>query len=196
MEHVGGHMNWLAHLLLSEPSAEFRMGNILADILRGPELELLPIGIRRGVVCHRRIDAFTDGHPIIRRSKQRVSGSFRRYASILVDVYYDHLLAKEWHRHSNVSLDQFTSEVYAGIDELPREVPAMARMRLEQMRRENWLGRYREMEGIRRALEGVGSRLKRPVDLGASVADLETHYEGFREDFGLFFPELRRHVEG
>jgi acyl carrier protein phosphodiesterase len=189
-------MNWLAHLLLSEPSTEFRMGNILADILRGPELELLPIGIQRGVACHRRIDAFTDAHPIIRRSKQRVSGSFRRYASILVDVYYDHLLATEWHRHSDVSLEQFTSEVYAGIDELPREVPAMARMRLEQMRRENWLGRYHEMEGIRRALEGVGSRLRRPVDLGASVADLEMHYDGFRKDFGEFFPELRRHVEG
>lgn len=172
------------------------MGNILADILRRPELELMPVGILRGVACHRRIDAFTDRHPIIRQSKQRVNGSFRRYASILVDVFYDHLLAKEWHRHATVSLEQFTSEVYAGIDELPREVPLMARMRLEQMRRENWLGRYREIEGIRQALEGVGSRLRRPVDLGAAVADLEMHYDGFKEDFGMFFPELRKHVEG
>jgi acyl carrier protein phosphodiesterase len=188
-------VNWLAHLLLSESSAEFRMGNLLADLVRPPFPAAFSADILRGIACHRRIDAFTDQHALVRRSKQRVSEPFRRFSGILVDMFYDHLLAKEWDSHAEIPLEQFAQEFYASIDKLSPQIPLAARGLLDRMHEEDWLGSYGELAGLRRALERLGRRLKRPLDLGLAVADLEEHYPSFQADFRVFFPELRAHVE-
>jgi acyl carrier protein phosphodiesterase len=188
-------VNWLAHLLLSEPTAEFRMGNLLADLMRPPFPSTLSPGILRGITRHRHIDAFTDGHLIVRRSKQRISEPFRRYSGILVDVFYDHLLARDWNSHAENSLEHFAAEVYADMDTLRPEIPTAALRLLERMQAENWLVSYREIAGVRRALERLGARLKKPVALGCAVSDLEDHYQAFQADFRLFFPDLRAHIK-
>jgi acyl carrier protein phosphodiesterase len=192
-------MNWLAHLFLSEPEVEPRLGNLLADLVKGKARAGLPPGILRGIACHQAIDAFTDFHPVVQRSKRRVGEEHGRLAGVLVDVFYDHFLARDWARYAAVPLEQFTAEVYASLGGHPTDcLPAEARDALGRMIAEDRLGSYRRLAGIEAALERIGLRLEarlgRPFALGRAVRELEAHYDAFGADFTEFFPELRAHV--
>src|SRR5262249_18033329 len=108
----------------------------------------------------------------------------------------DHYLARGWGQYSDVALDDFVQEVYGSLEAFRAELPAEAWARLNSMRAWNLLGSYRSREGIRRALDRIGRRLRRPVELAAGADFLETHERQFRGDFEEFFPELRRFVAG
>lgn len=187
-------MNWLAHLLLSEPTPAFRIGNLLPDMLPLSELACLPPEFQRGATCHRRIDAFTDSHPVVRRSKNRFSPAFRRFAGILTDMFYDHVLARDWHQYSPVPLPDFIAEIHTSFDHHRKDLSPTTYSELQHMRAENWLNSYGEMTGLHRALECIGKRFRRPVNLGAAMEELELHYQPLCTDFAEFFPELRAHV--
>jgi acyl carrier protein phosphodiesterase len=187
-------MNWLAHLLLSEPSPEFRIGNLLPDILGQAELAELPEKFQYGISQHFRIDAFTDSHPVVKQSVRRISPQFRRYAGILVDVFYDHILARDWDSHAVVSLEDFAASVYASFDAYRSEIPPTAFSVFERMRAGDWLCSYRQTDGIRLTLDRLGSRLRKPAALGRATEELEFHYTNFQADFTAFFPDLRAKV--
>ncbi len=189
-------MNWLAHLYLSERNPCFLVGNLLPDLLSIGELAALPAEFQGGVRQHRRIDAFTDRHPVVRRSIGRFDNSLRRFGGILTDVFYDHILAREWESHSATPLPQFAVEVYASFDRVRPYIAQEAFERLDAMRTDDWLCGYRDLAGITRALEGISSRFRRPVDLVPAVGVLERDYDAFRADFAAFFPELRAEVAG
>jgi acyl carrier protein phosphodiesterase len=188
-------VNWLAHLLLSEPSSAFRLGNLLPDLLNAAELADMPAAFQRGIECHRRIDAFTDTHAVVRRSVQRVPASHRRFAPVAVDVFYDHFLSTDWEAHSPQPLSDFLGEVQASFAEHHALLPEVIQDCLLRMRTENWLGSYRELPGVWLTLERIGRRFRRPVALGGMLVELERHYRDFAGDFAEFFPQLRAHVE-
>jgi acyl carrier protein phosphodiesterase len=174
-------MNWLAHALLSENTTMFRLGNLLPDFLSASELaELDPI-FHPGVVCHRRIDAFTDQHPVVRRSVRRFAAEYRRVAPVLVDVYYDHFLSVDWAQHSAQSLETFIAEVYQSFDPHRTQLPESLWPPLERMRAENWLGSYRDFAGLRSTLTRMERRFRRRVDLVGGVAELERGDGGFAQ---------------
>jgi acyl carrier protein phosphodiesterase len=187
-------MNWLAHLFLSEPNAAFRIGNLLPDLARPSALAGLSAEFMRGIHQHRRIDAFTDSHPIVRRSIARVGPEFRRFGGIFVDIFYDHFLSREWATLSNVSLNDFTNEVYASFESHRREIPGEAYGALEKMKLGNWLCTYGDLHGVSTTLGRIGLRLRRPTPLAQGGAILEADYAGFHTDFSEFFPELMEHV--
>ena len=187
-------MNWLAHLYLSEAEVEFRVGNLLPDWVGPWEMVGLPEGFQRGIARHRRIDAFTDAHPMVRRSVRRFEKPFRRYGAVLTDVFYDHFLAAGWSEHSAVPLGEFVSGFYESVEAIRPSIPAQAWEVLEHMRAADWLGSYATLPGIETTLRRMSRRLRRPFDLAAAVRVLEKEYEGFREDFEAFFPEVRREV--
>lgn len=188
-------MNWLAHLILSEPSPAFRIGNLLPDILPWPELRTMPAKYQGGIECHRVIDSFADSHPVFRRSMSRIEAPFRRYAGVLIDVFYDHFLARSWGRYSPLPLAAFLDEVYASFPAHREELPEVAYERLMQIWKGDWLGRYAETSGVRRALEGIGTRFRKPVPLEEATAQLLHHEDALDADFAEFFPELRVHIE-
>ncbi len=187
-------MNWLAHLYLSEPNAAFRIGNLLPDMVSPQSLASLPEGFQRGIQQHRRIDAFTDAHPIVRRSIQRVESPFRRFGGILCDLFYDHFLARDWHLYSQESLPEFASAVYESFEQYRDCIPVEAWTPLRLVCTADLLCSYREVSGIEHALGRIDLRLRRSVGLGAAIAVLEKDYEGLRTDFGEFFPELHAYV--
>lgn len=187
-------MNWLAHLVLSEPSPAFRIGNLLPDLLTAAELAGVPAIYHAGIACHRRIDAFTDAHPVVRRSVRRVSPSHRRFAPILMDVFYDHFLSTHWDDYWRQPLEVFLKEVYGSFDAQRTRLPVGVHGHLQQMRAENWLGCYREIAGIQLTLERIQRRFRREVALGKAVIELERNYNSLKTDFEEFFPELRAHV--
>lgn len=188
-------MNWLAHVFLSEPDVEFRLGNLLADIVRGEELRRMSAGFQRGVQKHKQIDAFTDSHPLVKRSRARVGTEFRRFSGVLVDVFYDHLLATNWDRYSPIVLDAFTAKFYADIEARHIELPTSARVTLDRIIRHDLLGSYRRIEGVERSLRRLSaylsSRWRREFALEKGVADLIAHRDGFEADFAEFFPQLQ-----
>jgi acyl carrier protein phosphodiesterase len=136
------------------------------------------------------IDSFTDSHPAVRRSISRLEPPYRRYGGILVDIFYDHFLANDWSEYTKVSLEDFAREAYASIAARRHDLPPDIVPRLQVMTAENWLCSYREIAGVTHVLRRLGSRLRRPFDLGASVSLLERHKEDLHRDFKIFFPEL------
>ncbi|MEY4385482.1 MAG: hypothetical protein RLY20_765 [Verrucomicrobiota bacterium] len=187
-------MNWLAHLNLSEASPQFRLGNMLPDMLPARELAALPPEFQPGIRCHVRIDAFTDSHPLFRQSVTRLSPRYRRFGGIIVDIFYDHFLSVNWSQHSAQPLRASVDEFYASFDVYRAEFPAALWPVLERMREQDWLGSYGDLAGVRIALNRVGKRFREPRELGACEPELENAYAGFAEDFAAFYPELKAHV--
>ncbi|NET00364.1 MAG: DUF479 domain-containing protein [Sphaerospermopsis sp. SIO1G1] len=192
-------MNWLAHLFLSEPSVEMRLGNLLADIVKGTERQKFNAQIQRGIQCHQIIDRFTDNHPIFICSRQRINPEYRRFAGVFVDVFYDHFLAKNWTKYTNTSLDEFTSEVYTSFQDYPREVPIIVRQLISRIEAEDWLGSYRHIQGVEDCLlrisKRLSRRLKKPFFLQQAVDELTNNYDEFEQDLCIFFPELYLHIK-
>lgn len=185
-------MNWLAHFALSDPSPAFRVGSILPDLLRGGELLKMPGVFRLGIERHLWVDRFTDSHPVVRRSIVRFSAPFRRWGGVLVDVFYDHFLARDWGMYSAASLEEFAGTVYGSFEECREDLPASTYACFEAIRGGDLLCSYREVGGVAAALGRMSRRLRRAFDLSAAVSVLEAQYEGFHEDFAQFYPELVR----
>ena len=187
-------MNWLAHLLLSDDDAEFRMGNILADWVKGEARNELSVGIRRGITCHLEIDLFTDTHPIVRQSQTRIQPPYRRFGSVLVDVFYDHFLTVDWARYCDVPLQAWIKHVYLQFSGYEGFLQPQVRTGLLRMASDDWLGSYRTISGIDAILKRMSQRLSRPTVMGDGAIELAAHYDGLRDDFHAFFPLLRTHM--
>jgi acyl carrier protein phosphodiesterase len=187
-------MNWLAHLYLSEPNAEFRVGNLLPDVTSASQLKFLPERYQQGILCHRRIDLFTDSHPRVWSCVRRFPPPYRRFGGILTDVYFDHFLARDWSEYSTVPLPDFIGEFYRDIETCSAVIPAEAKQRLQRMRNEDWIGRYHRLEGVTEILGRIGRRFRRPLDLTDSLPIFQEHETAFLEDFQSFFPELIAHL--
>lgn len=187
-------MNWLAHLYLSEPDAQFRVGNLLPDLVGRSELANLPNSYQRGIRCHRKIDAFTDTHPRVRACIARFGPPYRRFGGILTDVYFDHFLARDWPRYSSMPLADFIAEVYRDIEICLPEIPWQAARALNRMREEDWLGSYQRITGISHILRLISRRLRRRFDLSGSVPMFTKHESAHSEDFRYFFQELMARV--
>lgn len=187
-------MNWLAHLLLSDANAAFRVGNVLPDLASVQELALLPERFQQGIRRHREIDAFTDSHPVFRRSIERLGPTMKRFGGIIVDVAYDHFLARRWELFSDVPLPDFAAEMYAAFVEHWDVIPLEQKPRIAQMMVDNWLVSYRDLHCVGEAITRIGSRLRRPVDLSPAMEILREHQALFEADFEVFFPELRERM--
>lgn len=189
-------MNYLAHFYLADDSADALVGSLLGDFVKGDDHNGYPPGIQRAILIHRRIDSFTDAHPIVSRSKRRLSDIHRHTKGILVDLFYDHFLAREWGDYATVPLAEFTRHVYRALTDAQAILPHRARRMRPYMITDDWLGSYTEVENIGRALQGLSRRLTRPNSLGQGVDDLQRHYAALQSDFRAFFPDLRAYVAG
>jgi acyl carrier protein phosphodiesterase len=191
-------MNWLAHLFLSEPDVEFRLGNLFADIVRGADLLAMPSAFRRGAQCHRAIDAFTDRHPLTIASRSRIRPPYGRYSGILIDIFYDYFLAQSWKNYADTPLSAFTESFYAASAPYADALPGQARFVLQVMRTEDLLGSYARISGIETALRRISrrlsSRLSRTVELQGAVAELTASYDALAQNFAEFFPQLQEHA--
>jgi acyl carrier protein phosphodiesterase len=191
-------MNWLAHTFLSAPRIHFQLGNLLADVVRGADRAAMNSEFLRGAECHKAIDAFTDSHPLVMRSRARLGAGYRRFSGVIMDVYYDHLLATYWERYSSESLTAFVSRFYAAAVATPLALPPAAQATLDRIIRHDSLGSYREIEGVHRALRRISiylrERWRRPVALEECIPELVANQESYAADFLDFFPQLRSHL--
>ncbi|MCU0704294.1 MAG: ACP phosphodiesterase [Fimbriiglobus sp.] len=188
-------MNHLAHLLLAEPTPESRLGNLAADYVWHREIASLTNGIRRGIQQHQQIDAFTDRHPAVGRCLARMSDRWGWFGGIILDVYFDYLLATSWADWCPVPLEQWAFEVNADLRATAHLLPEEACGSVQRIATTNRLMTYRELEGIEAALVRLTHILRqripqRAVDLTEAMPDLAEHHEALRGEFAVFFPEL------
>lgn len=191
-------LNYLAHLYLADDDTGSRVGNLLPDLHRGRLPEGLSPAVLAGVDRHRRVDAFTDHHPVFERSRARLRHRHGRYSGVLVDVLYDHALAVQWSDYHAQPLPTFIAESYQRMNSYDGLVPPRVRAIIRMMSAEDWLGNYVSIEGIERTLQRMSARLRerfnREVDLASATQDLRKYYESFLADFNEFFPQLLLHV--
>ncbi|MBS1559012.1 MAG: DUF479 domain-containing protein [Bacteroidetes bacterium] len=185
-------MNFLAHLFLSGSDPNIRVGNFIGDFVKGrhPE-EQFGKEIAKGIVLHREIDWFTDRHAIVKKSKDRLRPKYRHYAGVIVDIFYDHFLARNWHRYSDHLLPDFAEECYQQIEAHEALLPQEVKFMMPYMTKGNWLVNYARLEGIQKALSGMARRTKFISKMEESVDDLKNEYADFEEEFFLFFPDLQ-----
>lgn len=188
-------MNYLAHLLLSEPDPLARIGNLAGDFLKGTDVRSLHPTIQRGVMLHRQIDVYTDQHPIIRQSKARVEPPYCCWAGVLVDVFYDHFLAVHWETYGVGTLEAFVQEVYAGLQQHEDLLPPSLQRALPAMLAGDWLMSYRQVSGMAAILERMARRSRRSPLLASSICVLKTHYDALEHDFHQYFPALANYVQ-
>ena len=189
-------MNYLAHLYLADGTPESLVGSLLGDFVRGDDYLRYSPAIQRAIMVHRKTDAFTDVHPIYIRSKRRLDPAFRHTKRILVDVFYDHFLAKNWHAYAAVPLEEFTREAYRALELHEPDLPPRLRRMLPYMKADNWLLAYRELQGIGLTLEGLSRRMSHANLLAQGLAALTDNYAALKSDFQAFFPQLQDYVAG
>lgn len=187
-------MNFLAHLYLSGDDEEVLVGNFIGDFVKGSQIDQFPAAIQKGIRLHRSIDFFTDNHEIVLQSKVRLREKFRHYAPVIVDVYYDHFLAKDWSRFSKIPLKEYTENFYSLMNNYFDIIPKGVIHMLSFMSRDNWLYNYQFIEGIDRALTGMSRRTKFESKMEEASEALKEHYRDFEKEFHQFFPELVLHV--
>jgi acyl carrier protein phosphodiesterase len=167
------------------------VGNVVADFIHRKERELLSIGVQEGIRIHLQIDHFTDHHPAVQRSKERLVG-FQRFGNPLVDVFYDHFLVRNWPERESVLayIEVLYKDLVAEIPELPVQAASVIRRLLD----DDWLNSYDDFDGLERALTRMERRLEwgtgREVNLIDSLQILRSEYRGFEADFLAFWPEL------
>lgn len=186
-------MNWLAHLRLAPAPGLVRVGCLAGDFVRGVDLTTLPPALVHGIRHHRAVDRFVDAHPVVAQSRRRVSPPLRRFAGVLVDVFYDHFLAREWGQHGDGGpLPQFAAAVHAELTAHSAVLPPDLQRVAPRLAEQRWLLAYGSLDGMRTILQAMSRRLARENGLGLGGDELRRDYEAFAGDFGSLWPELVR----
>ena len=183
-------MNFLAHALLAGDAEPDRVGGLLGDFVKGLLPGALPPALASGVALHRAIDSFADRHPAFIASRARVSATRRRVAGALVDLFYDHLLARDWASYATVPLDDYSAGLYASLHEYFGVLPEPARAVARRMQTHGWLGAYRDVAAVGRAIDLMAvHRLRRPNALTGGIDEFLADTPGFTADFRTFLPD-------
>ena len=183
-------MNYLAHIYLSGNNKMVTIGNFIADGIRGKKYKTYPIEVQKGILLHRQIDTFTDAHPTVRQSTKRLHENYGHYSGIIVDILYDHFLAKNWSKYSDVPLEDYAENFYQiltdNIEILPQRILKM----MPHLISGNWLLSYATKEGIAKVLDGMNKRTKNRSQMNLATKELDLFYDEFEAEFTSFFEEL------
>lgn len=186
-------MNFLAHIYLSGENDLVKIGNFIADSIRGHSYEAYQEDIQKGILLHRSIDSFTDMHPIYRQSKHRLHEKYGHYSGVIMDIFYDHFLAKNWKNYSNENLEAYADNFYQllrdNYDLLTERIQGM----MPYLIARNWFVSYASLSGLEMIMFQMDHRTKHRVAMNESMVELKQFYSEFENEFTLFFEELRQH---
>ncbi len=189
-------MNFLAHSHLSGDNDELLFGNFIADAVKGKSHNGYAGDIRKGILLHRRIDTFTDTHPVFRESLQRIRSHFGKFSGIVVDIYYDHFLAQGWSHYSDQPLPVYAEHVYSILQSRYELLPPRTKRLLPYLTSQNWLVGYANLNGLNAVFHGMDRRTGLRSGMSNAVPVLVENYEGLKSDFTEFYPLLEKYTEG
>lgn len=188
-------MNHLAHVFLAGPAPDLQLGGLLADFWRGAPDPGWREGVRKGVALHRKIDVYTDSHPIVSGLRERFEPPFRRYAGILLDIYFDHALARRWSDYAGEEVDAVSTRALRLVEENRDWLPADLLRFAAYMHANGLFGAYARRDMIEHVLAGMSRRLSRANPLAEGGAVLWQNTEALDLGFAEFFPDLIRYAQ-
>jgi acyl carrier protein phosphodiesterase len=187
-------LNFLAHIYLSGDNDDIKIGNFLGDFVKGRLNKLTNAqyseGVIKGMALHREIDFFTDNHPIVRQSIDRLQPKYHKFSGIVIDMFYDHVLAKNFYQYSDISLGEYAKNFYELLEKRKSEIPEPMERMVKSMVTRNWLLGYKSYEGIEWALTGISKRLSFESGIENATEELRKDYDLYEAEFQLFFPDI------
>lgn len=183
-------MNFLSHFILGSGKDEHIVGNFLGDFVKGKDHNQYDKNIQDGIIMHRMIDSYVDNHESFLKSKRMIFHRYRHYAGVVVDVYYDYFLAKNWNQFTDLDMREFITRCYVTLSSHQEMMPFSAQVAFKHMEQGDWLTRYTNHEGLARTFLGLSKYIKRKTGIETAVEDLLLHEETFNKHFLEFFPDM------
>ncbi len=183
-------MNFLAHIYLSGEDDFVKIGNFMADSIRGSQYLDYPNSLQKGILLHRHIDSFTDAHPIYRKSKHRLHEKYGHYSGVIMDIAYDHFLAKNWSKYSNEKLEDYAADFYKLMQDNYEILTERTKGMLPYMIGRNWLVSYATIAGLEMILFQMDYRTKHRAHMQEAIVEIQDFYTEFESEFFQFFEEL------
>lgn len=183
-------MNYLAHAFLSGNNPKIIIGNMIADAVKGKSVNNYEKDIKKGIQLHRNIDFFTDTHPIVINSKEKLYYKYHKYSNVIIDIFYDHFLSINWQQYSTENINNVAKNTYRILTLYYEILPARIKKILPFMVTNNWLGNYHDINIIGRALTNMSKKTKYESRMSEAIEDLKTNYSEFNRDFQTFFPQV------
>jgi len=183
-------MNYLAHALLAGEDPNFLLGNIAADLFKGNAHRMLPESVSLGVLHHRELDRFTDSHPSFLRCLPALYPRHGKYAAVVLDVLFDHLLSRHFGRFCPYGLEPFGHSTHARLSTVTFLLPEGVRQTLDAMIAGNWLLQYGHPQGLSYCFRRLARRAAVPEKLTDWAATLEEHGNLLEESFLHLFSEV------
>ncbi len=188
-------MNFLGHIFLSPDDDELLAGNFIADSVKGNPYNQYPKRVADGIKLHRAIDSFTDKHDLVRQGVSRFRATQGRYAPVVIDVVYDHVLAGNWSLFHNVDLLDFTQITYEKLEGQKEVFPDFVQHFFPFMKQQNWLYNYQFEWGLTKSLEGLDRRAANTTEMRKAVAVYRTNEESFLTEFQEFIKDAQAMVK-
>lgn len=191
-------MNYLAHLYFGRKTEASLVGNLLGDFIKGNEMSLrenLPSALVDGILMHRKIDIYTDSIQEFKAAKLLLSSHLVKYAGIIIDVIYDHFLAKHWELYHSQSLRDFCDYCYQTLKKHPEWHSEELSQRLPPLIKNDVLFQYQYKSSVKKTLQSISNRSKRTIDLTEAYNDFERNYTNFEQLFFKAFPLINNYAE-
>ena len=188
-------MNFLAHIYLTDKLPLETIGNFMADGIKGKKYLKYGDEIQKGILIHRWIDSYTDSHSIVKQSTKRLHAKYGHYSGVIVDILYDHFLAKNWSHYHDTKLEVYIAQFYDLLKEHYDLLTPRIQKMMVPMMEQNWLLSYESLEGIETVLYNMNIRTKRRVAMDEAIFELKEYYTAFEEEFTAFFEELEAFVK-
>ena len=183
-------MNYLAHIYLSGTNDLLKIGNFMADSIKGNDYEKYAPEIKKGILLHRHIDSFTDMHPIYRQSKHRLHEKYGHYSGVIMDILYDHFLAKNWSKFSDEKLEDYANDFYQLLQDNYEILTERIKGMMPYMIARNWFVSYATIAGLEMILFQMDYKTKHRANMQEAIVELQDFYTEFESEFFLFFEEL------
>jgi acyl carrier protein phosphodiesterase len=188
-------MNFLAHIYLSGVDSEIKIGNFIADDIKGSNYKKYPDKIALGIIIHRAIDTFADQHSIYSMSKTRLTEKYGHYSGIVVDIFFDHFLALHWNKFSNQNFKAYCRNFYMNLALHTSILTRRSRFIMPYIIIRDWLGSYTEIDNIASVLARMSRRTSLPPESQFAKKILLENYENFQKEFFEFMPQIIFMVE-
>ena len=188
-------MNYLAHVYLSGADEALTIGNFIADDIKGKAYLEYPEAIQKGILLHRKIDHFTDQHPLFKKNVTLLFPQHRHYSRVIVDMFFDHFLAAQWEFYHPDPLENFSRKFYLLIQEYSGNLPDKTKKILTFCIKHNWFVAYKSLQGLESILYQMSQRTRFPSNMSLAVLNLKKNYSNIAMDFKVFFNELEDFVK-
>jgi acyl carrier protein phosphodiesterase len=183
-------MNFLAHIYLSGDSRELLIGNFIGDYVKGRDYEKYPAAVQEGILLHRKIDFYTDDHPVTRQAKNLVRERYGLYSGIVIDIFYDHFLSANWDQYCDMPLKEYVRNRYRLLDSGFSIFPVGVKSWFPYFIKSNWLEAYTTFQGLILVFKRMSYRTSLPDHSEYAVEQLKENYLEMETHFRTFFRDI------